>query len=110
VLDFIERVIFLLRPLAFVICTIEDLFAPTTRFRDLHCAARERDARLRGYEEEVDGLVEVELIAGSSAEDAFLHCGFTWSDYYSFARGKMVWISPGVFFDSIGIGILAEKG
>jgi hypothetical protein len=100
VLDFIERVNFLLRPLAFVICTMEDFFAPIIRFCDLYYAARERDERSRGFEEEADGLVEVELITGSSAEDTFLHCGFTWSDYYSFAHGKMVWISRDAFFDS----------
>jgi hypothetical protein len=80
---------------------MEDLFAPTTRFRDLYHAALER------YDQdddgEMDGLVELELITGSSVEDTFLHCGFKCSDFYSWADGKMVWISPDVFFDLSGI-------
>jgi hypothetical protein len=75
---------------------MEDLFAPTTRFRDLYRAAREHDRR----EEEMNRLVELELIStGSSVpvEDTFLHCGFSWSDYYSFGHGKIVWLSPDVF-------------
>jgi hypothetical protein len=83
---------------------MEDLFAPTTRFRDFY-HARERDEDedynfVPEEEEEMNRLVELELIStGYSAEDTFLHCGFSWSDYYSFAHGKMVWISPDVFFD-----------
>jgi hypothetical protein len=83
---------------------MEDLFAPTiTRYRDLYYALVERDDdddNLWGTEEQIDGLVELELITGSSAEDTFLHSGFTWSDFYAWARGKMVWIlGPDVFFD-----------
>jgi hypothetical protein len=77
--------------------TMEDLFAPTTRFRDFY-RAREHD--YDDDDEEMRSLVELELITGSSAEDTFLHCGFTWSDCYSFGHGKIVWmISPYVFFD-----------
>jgi hypothetical protein len=77
---------------------MEDLFAPTTRFRDLYPAAR------NGFtQEQIDGLVELELITGSSVEDTFLHRGYTWRDFFSWAYGKMVWISPDVFFDSSGI-------
>jgi hypothetical protein len=79
--------------------TMENLFAPTTRFRDLHRAARERGDDVRVTEEEVDGLVELELITGYSAEDTFLRRGFMWSDFHSWAGGKMVWISPDVCFD-----------
>jgi hypothetical protein len=83
---------------------MEDLFAPTTRFRDLYRARERGDDEDDGSdsddeEEEIDSLVELELITGSSEEDTFLHCGYTWSDYYSWARGKIVWISPDVFFD-----------
>jgi hypothetical protein len=70
---------------------MEDLFAPTTRFRDLHRAIRELD--------HMQHLVELELITGSSAEDTFLHRRFTLSDFYSLACGKIVWISPDVFFE-----------
>jgi hypothetical protein len=87
--------------------TMESLFAPTNRFRDLY-RARERDDDEDDDEEyndqRMNDLVELELVTGSSLEDTFLHCGLTWSDYYSFARGKMVWLSPDVFFDSYGIG------
>jgi hypothetical protein len=75
---------------------MENLFAPTTRLRDLY---HPRDDDRWDIEEEMNRLVELELITGSSVEDTFLHCGFIWSDYYSWARGKMVWISPDVFFD-----------
>jgi hypothetical protein len=89
---------------------MENLFAPTTRFRDLYHAARERydeddDDDDDGFifdeytDREMNHLVELELITGSSAEDTFLHCGLTWSDFYSFGRGKIVWINPDVFFD-----------
>jgi hypothetical protein len=85
---------------------MEDLFAPTTRLRDLYRASRERDddddddSDDEEYNEvRMNRLVELELITGSSAEDTFLHCGLTWSDYYSWARGKVVWISPDVFFN-----------
>jgi hypothetical protein len=44
-------------------------------------------------------LVEIELITGSSVEDTFLHGGYTWSDFHSVADGKIVWVSPDVFFD-----------
>jgi hypothetical protein len=83
---------------------MEDLFAPTARFRDLYHPARERDDDDDSDGEEytdrrMNDLVELELITGSSAEDTFLHCGFMLSDYYSFAHGKIVWISPDVFFN-----------
>jgi hypothetical protein len=61
--------------------------------RDLY-PARERD---------VNRFVELELVTGSSVEDTFLHCGYTWSDYYSWAHGKIVWLSPDVFFNSTWI-------
>jgi hypothetical protein len=80
---------------------MEDLFAPTTRLRDLY-HARERDDDDEN-EDEMNDLVELELVTGSSVEDTFLHCGYTWSDYYSWADGKMVWLSPDVFFDSTWI-------
>jgi hypothetical protein len=82
---------------------MEDLFAPTTRLRDLYRAARERAHAVWATEEEIDALVELELITGSSVEDTFLHCGFTWSGFYSWARGKMVWLSPDVFFSLSGV-------
>jgi hypothetical protein len=65
--------------------TMEDLFAPTTRFRDLYHAAREGidDEDDSDYDEEeaMEALVELELVTGSSAEDTFLHSGFSlaWS-------------------------------
>jgi hypothetical protein len=77
---------------------MEDLFAPTTRFRDLY-RARERDRFFDYVQRQIDAFVELELITGSSVEDTFLHCGFTWNEFYSWARGKIVWISPQVFFD-----------
>jgi hypothetical protein len=58
---------------------MEDLFAPTTRFRDLYRALVERYDDEE--EEEIDSLMELELITGSSAEETFLHCGFPWSDF-----------------------------
>jgi hypothetical protein len=79
---------------------MEVLFAPTTRFRDLyHARERYDDDDDDDHQEQLDDLVEVELITGSSAEDIFLHCGFSWSDFSSFGSGKKVWISPDVFFD-----------
>jgi hypothetical protein len=78
--------------------TMEDLFAPTTRLRNLY-RARKRGDDVWATEEQIDGLVELELITGSSAEDTFLHSGFTWSDFFSWACGKMVWIGPGFFFN-----------
>jgi hypothetical protein len=87
--------------------TMEDLFAPTTRFRDLYHAAREGidDEDDSDYDEEeaMEALVELELVTGSSAEDTFLHSGFSWRDYYSFGHGKIVWLSPDVFFNSTWI-------
>jgi hypothetical protein len=84
---------------------MEDLFAPTTRLLDLY------RARERGDDDDDDdlffgrqfGIVELELVTGSSVEDTFLHCGFTYSDFYSSARGKVVWISPHAFFHLAGI-------
>jgi hypothetical protein len=80
--------------------TMEVLFAPTARMRDLYHVSREPGDEVYGdsaIDREYEGLVEVELIAGSSAEDTFLHCGFWWSDFYSWADGKILWISPYVF-------------
>jgi hypothetical protein len=61
-----------------------------------------REVRERDDDDDIDRqmnrLVELELITGSSAEDIFLQYGFTWSDFYSWARGKIVWISPDIFF------------
>jgi hypothetical protein len=92
---------------------MEDLFAPTTRFRDLYLA-RERgddddddddwDYYIDSFtDREMNRLVELELITGSSVEDIFLHCGFTWNDFYSWADGNMVWLSPDVCFDFTAI-------
>jgi hypothetical protein len=82
---------------------MEDFFAPTTRFRDLY-RAREQDhddsSIDSSADREMNSLVELELVTGSSAEDILLHRGFKWSDFYSRAHGKIVWISPDVFFDS----------
>jgi hypothetical protein len=83
---------------------MEDLFAPATRLRDLYHASREGDDDEDDEddsddEEAMEALVELEFITGSSAEDTFLHSGFSWSDYYSWAHGKIVWLSPDVFFD-----------
>jgi hypothetical protein len=65
---------------------MEDLFAPTTRFRELY-RALERD---RADDRRMNRLVELELaVTGSPVEDTFLHCGFKWSDFYSWARGKI---------------------
>jgi hypothetical protein len=90
---------------------MEDLFYPTTRFRDDDDDDDHDDDDEDEDEDEessVDGcyktlkmrdLVELELIPGFSAEDILLHRGFKWSGFYSWARGKIVWISPDVFFD-----------
>jgi hypothetical protein len=78
--------------------TMEDLFAPTTRLRDLY-GTRKRGDDVWATEEQIDGLVELELITGSSAEDTFLHSGFKRSDFFSWACGKMVWIGSGFFFN-----------
>jgi hypothetical protein len=83
---------------------MEDLFAPTTRLRDLYRVSREGAYAESPIDRQMNRLVELELVTGSSVEDTFLHCGFTWSDYYSWARGKIVWMSPDVFFDLTGIG------
>jgi hypothetical protein len=48
-------------------------------------------------QEEIDGLVELELITGFSAEDTFLHCGYTYSDFCSFGRDEIVWLSQTSF-------------
>jgi hypothetical protein len=92
---------------------MEDLFYPTTRFRDDDDDDDHDDDDEDEDEDEessVDGcyktlkmrdLVELELIPGFSAEDILLHRGFKWSGFYSWARGKIVWISPDVFFDMI---------
>jgi hypothetical protein len=108
--------------------TMEDLFAPTTRLRDLYHAARER------YDEDDDGdedededgddvfifygdtdrqmssLVELELAVTGSSEDTFLHCGFTWNDFYSWARGKMVWLSSPDIFSDLCLGLFFLRG
>jgi hypothetical protein len=78
---------------------MEALFAPTTRLRDLYLAAREGaddEDDSDEEEEEIDALVELELITGSSVE------GFSWSDFYSVADGKIVWITPYVYFHLTG--------
>jgi hypothetical protein len=84
---------------------MEDLFATTNRFCDWYRALPERgnpdDYHFWGTEKQMNGLVEVELVTGSSAEDTFLHYGYTWNDFYSWADGKMACISPGVFFNLI---------
>jgi hypothetical protein len=94
---------------------MEDLFAPTTRFRDLY-HARERDdddddSSIDSFtDREMNRLVELELITGSLA-DAFLNREFTWSDFYSWAEGKIVWVSPDVFFRygvSDGLSIISN--
>jgi hypothetical protein len=89
---------------------MEDLFAPTTRFRDLY-RVRERydedgddfwvddDSSIDSFtDREMNRLVERELVTGSP-EDIFLYRGFTWHDFYSWAEGKIVWVSPDVFFN-----------
>jgi hypothetical protein len=84
---------------------MEDLFAPTTCFRDLYRARERYDDDDEDEENDDDSSIDsfdqeqLELITGSSAEDTFLHCGFKWSDFYSWADGKLVWLSPAVFFD-----------
>jgi hypothetical protein len=86
---------------------MEDLFAPTTRLRDLY-RARERDEDENEDEyadRQINDLIELELITGSSVEDTFLHRGFSWRDFKSWARGKIVWLSPDVFFNSSRIHI-----
>jgi hypothetical protein len=58
---------------------MEDLFAPTTRLRDLYHARERGDGYGRQIdevvelEEQMNRLVELELITGSSVEDTFLH-------------------------------------
>jgi hypothetical protein len=94
---------------------MEDFFAPSTRLRDLY-HAREPDDEDEdndgdeddessidsSTEREMNSLVELELVTGSSAEDILLYREFKWGDFYSWARGKIVWISPHVFFDLTG--------
>jgi hypothetical protein len=73
----------------------EDLFFPTTRLRDLYRARERYDGDYNSFnEQQMSRLVELELVTGSSAEDILLHRGFRWSDFYSWARGKVVWLSP----------------
>jgi hypothetical protein len=90
---------------------MEYLFAPTTRFRDLY-RVRERydedgddlwgvddDSSIDSFtDREMNRLVERELVTGSP-EDVFLYRGYTWHDIYSWAHGKIVWVSPDVFFN-----------
>jgi hypothetical protein len=65
------------------------------------------DAYLRDYDHhaginrsKIENVVELELVTGSAVEDIFLHRGFQWRDFYApWAHGKIVWISPDVFFD-----------
>jgi hypothetical protein len=66
---------------------MEDFFAPTTRFRDLDPTRERYDADGDDDDEssidsstdrEMDSLVELELVTGSSAEDILLHRGFKW--------------------------------
>jgi hypothetical protein len=64
--------------------TMEDLFAPTTRFRDLYRAARDRsdgDGDVYDFftDRDMNLLVELELITGSSAEDILLRLLLVWS-------------------------------
>jgi hypothetical protein len=46
----------------------------------------------------VNNVDEIDLTEGSCAGEILLHRGFTWEDFYSVANGKIVWISPGVYF------------
>jgi hypothetical protein len=87
---------------------MEDDFAPTTRFRDLYRARDFDDDDDDDDDDEDDDdmndLLELELITGSSSEgDILLLRGFKWSDFYSWAYGKIVWISADVVFDLTGI-------
>jgi hypothetical protein len=86
---------------------MENFFAPSTRFQDQDRPAREADED--DYDEDdydedehvrriVESLDEVQL-TGGSAEDILLHRGFTWIDFVSAARGKIVWINVDAFFN-----------
>jgi hypothetical protein len=92
--------------------TMEDWFAPTTRLRDLYRVGKRNgdDSSIDSpADREMSSLVELELVTGSSAEDILLHRGFKWSNFYSWAHGKIVWISPDVFFDSTFISTGFQK-
>jgi hypothetical protein len=90
---------------------MEEFFVPTTRLRDLyHTLERgaDDDDEESSIDRQIDDLVELELTTGSSVEDTFLHRGNSWSDFYSWADGKMVWLSPDVVFDLSGITLQTE--
>jgi hypothetical protein len=68
--------------------TMEALFRPSARLRDLHpnCNLPE-------------GFTELELLPGLIAEN-ILATGVTWEDFFRFLDGKLVWIAPGVYISS----------
>jgi hypothetical protein len=68
--------------------TMEALFRPSARLRDLHpnCNLPE-------------GFTELELLPGLIAEN-ILATGVTWKDFFRFLDGKLVLIAPGVYISS----------
>jgi hypothetical protein len=71
-----------------VIRTMEALFRPTTRYRDLYHEQPVDD----GFEED---FTEVELLPHLTLQDV-LATGITWEDFCLFFEGKVVWMAPGV--------------
>jgi hypothetical protein len=78
--------------------TMEKYFKPSTRFRDEYYDADEYNAETNYFAVNIERLDEVEF-TGGSAEDILLHRGFTWIDFISAARGKIVWINEDAFFN-----------
>jgi hypothetical protein len=67
--------------------SIEALFRPSTRFQDSH---RNHRGRLP------EGWTEVELLPGLSLEN-IRATRILWNAFHSFARQKIVWMTPGVY-------------
>jgi hypothetical protein len=65
--------------------SIEALFRPSTRFRDLY-----RHVRLP------DGWTEIELLPGLSLEDVRA-TRLTWDAFHRCLHGKIVWMTPSVY-------------
>jgi hypothetical protein len=77
--------------------TMEALFRPTTRFRDLyHERAEFGFADI--LNDPLDGVLrtEVELLPHLTPEHVRA-TGIMWDTWMLFLRGKVVWMAPGVF-------------
>jgi hypothetical protein len=80
--------------------SIEDLFRPSTRFRDSH---RNRHVRLP------EGWTEIELLPHLTPLDILATC-VTWDEFLIFLQNKIVWMTPDVYVcNNMYLGGISDK-